>query len=94
MFSFKILKKSSKSRARLGLLQTSHGDIETPTFVPVATQATVKALDSQRVLATGTQLLIANTYHLHLRPNEKIVAAHGGDVVGALFALCGNGRPE
>ncbi|MBI2039192.1 MAG: tRNA guanosine(34) transglycosylase Tgt [Candidatus Niyogibacteria bacterium] len=78
MISFKILKRSSKSRARLGLLRTPHGDIETPAFVPVATQATVKVLNSERVLETGTQLLIANTYHLHLRPNEKIIKAHGG----------------
>ena len=78
MLSFTILKKSSKNRARLGLLKTSHGVIETPAFVPVATQATVKALNSERVLETGTQLLIANTYHLHLRPGEKIIASHGG----------------
>ena len=78
MFSFEILKKSQKSNARLGILKTSHGEIETPSFVPVATNATVKALDSHAVLKTGTQLLIANTYHLHLQPGEKIVKSAGG----------------
>ena len=78
MISFRILKKSRESRARLGILHTPHGDIETPGFVPVATQAAVKALNSQKVLETGSQLLIATAYHLHLRPGEKIVRAHGG----------------
>lgn len=75
---FTILKKSSKSRARLGLLETSHGIVETPAFVPVATQGTVKALTSEEVLKTNSQLLIANTFHLHLRPGEKIVKSAGG----------------
>ncbi len=78
MIQFQILKKSKKSRARLGLLETPHGVVETPAFVPVATQATVKAMTSEEVLQTGTQLLIANTFHLHLRPGEKIVKANGG----------------
>ena len=74
---FKIIKKSKKSRARLGVIKTTHGVIETPAFVPVATQGTVKALDSEETLKTKTQLLIANTYHLHLRPGEKTVKASG-----------------
>ncbi len=78
MISFKLVKKSAKSRARLGLLETARGVVETPAFVPVATQATVKALDSRAVLETKTQLLIANTYHLHIRPGEKIVKSAGG----------------
>jgi queuine tRNA-ribosyltransferase len=76
-FDFKIIKKSSKSRARLGLLKTSHGVVETPALVPVATQATVKALTSEEVLQTGSQILICNTFHLHLKPGEKIVKAGG-----------------
>lgn len=75
---FKILKKSKKSKARLGILKTSHGEIETPAFVPVATQATIKTLTSEEALETGSQLLIANTFHLHLKPGEKIVKANGG----------------
>lgn len=78
MLEFKILKKSKKSRARLGTLKTPHGEIETPAFVPVATQAAIKALTGEETLATKSQLLIANTFHLHLRPGEKIVKRAGG----------------
>lgn len=74
---FRILKKSSISRARIGILKTSHGEIETPTLVPVATQATVKTLNSEEAFATGTQVLIANTFHLHLRPGEAIIKNSG-----------------
>ncbi len=75
---FKILKKSKKSRARLGILRTEHGIIETPSLVPVATQAAVKALTSEEVLETKSQILIANTFHLHIKPGEKIVKSAGG----------------
>ncbi len=78
MIDFKILKKSKKSAARLGVLTTPHGEVMTPAFVGVATLATIKALRSDEVLATGTQMLIANTYHLHLQPGEKVVKAAGG----------------
>lgn len=74
---FTILKKSRKSRARIGVLETEHGMIETPSFVPVATNAAVKTLASEEVLATKTQILIANTFHLHLKPGEKIVKQQG-----------------
>lgn len=76
--NFKILKKSSKSRARLGIIETENGIIETPALIPVATQATVKTLTSEEVERTGSQALISNTFHLHLKPGEKIVAHHGG----------------
>jgi len=78
MFDFRILKKSKKSGARLGVIKTSSGDIETPAFIGVATQATVKTLESKEVLETGTQALICNTFHLHLKPGEDIVAKNGG----------------
>lgn len=78
MLKFQILKKSKKSRARLGLLKTAHGVVETPSLVPVATQAVVKTLTNEEVTATKSQILIANTFHLHLRPGEKIVKAAGG----------------
>ncbi len=78
MFEFKILKKSKNSRARLGVLKTSLGIVETPSLVPVATQAVVKTLDSQEVKETKTQILIANTFHLHLKPGEKFIKAAGG----------------
>lgn len=78
MIEFKITKKSKKSRARLGILKTPHGEVETPAFVPVATQAAVKALTNDEVLRTGSQILIANTFHLAIRPGEKVVKAGGG----------------
>ncbi len=78
MLEFKILKKSKKSKARLGIIKTEHGVVETPAFVPVATLANVKTLDSEEVERTKTKVLIANTFHLHLRPGENIVKESGG----------------
>jgi queuine tRNA-ribosyltransferase len=78
MIDFKIIKKSKKSRARLGYLKTPHGVVETPCLVPVATQAVIKTLDSREVKETKSQMLIANTFHLHLRPGEKIIKDSGG----------------
>ncbi len=75
---FEITKRSKKSKARLGLLKTEHGIVETPAFVGVATKATIKTLSTEDVERTGTQMLISNTFHLHLRPGENIVKAHGG----------------
>ena len=76
--TFSIQKRSTKSRARLGNLVTAHGTVETPTLVPVATQATIKTLWSEQVAQTKTQMLIANTFHLHLKPGERIVKQAGG----------------
>lgn len=78
MIKFKILKNSKKSRARLGVIETPHGVIETPAFVPVATQAVIKTLTSEEVASTGSQLLISNTFHLHLKPGEDLVKRAGG----------------
>ena len=88
MISFKILKKSKESRARLGFLETEHGVIETPCLVPVATQAVVKTLTSEEAAETKSQLLIANAFHLHIKPalprrslgggGEKIIERAGG----------------
>ena len=78
MISFRITKKSKKSRARLGTLQTPHGTVHTPSFVGVATQGTIKALELRQIEEVGTQLLIANTYHLHLRPGENVIKRAGG----------------
>lgn len=75
---FKILKKSQRSNARLGIIKTDHGIIKTPAFIGVATQATIKTLDSKEVIKTKTQALICNTFHLHLRPQEHIIAKNGG----------------
>lgn len=65
-------------RARAGLFQTPHGDIPTPIFAPVGTQATVKALTPAQVSETGASLVLANTYHLYLRPGSGLVAELGG----------------
>ena len=78
MFSFKVLKQSSKSSARLGVISTPHGDIETPSFVPVATRASMRLIPSNDIVETGAQLLICNTFHLHLTPGEEIVQKAGG----------------
>ncbi len=78
MLEFKITKKSNKSAARLGILETAHGQVQTPAFVPVATQASIKALDSDLVGKTKSQLLIANTFHLYLRPGPEVIYKAGG----------------
>lgn len=78
MIEFKILKKSKNSQARLGVLKTPNGEVETPTLVPVATQGVVKTLDRSEAERAGCQLLISNTFHLHLRPGEDVVSRAGG----------------
>lgn len=78
MFEFNILRKSKKSRARIGIIKTSYGEVETPTLVPVATQAVIKTLTSEEVKQTKSQILIANTFHLHLKPGEGVVKKSSG----------------
>ncbi len=77
-FSFEIKARDTSSSARSGILLTAHGDIETPAFMAVATQASVKALTSDDLETIGLQLLIANTYHLALRPGAEKIAELGG----------------
>ncbi|OGY63044.1 MAG: tRNA guanosine(34) transglycosylase Tgt [Candidatus Harrisonbacteria bacterium RIFCSPHIGHO2_01_FULL_44_13] len=76
--NFKVLKKSKKSRARLGIIETPHGVIHTPAFVPVGTQATVKGLTVDQLKNIGVESLLCNTYHLYLRPGDKIIKKLGG----------------
>ena len=78
MAEFKVLKKSKKSKARLGVLKTEHGLIETPCFVAVATQAAVKTLTSEEAKEAKSQVLICNTFHLHLKPGEDLIKKTGG----------------
>src|SRR3989338_11345540 len=78
MFFFEIPHREKNSRARTGIIHTSHGDIQTPIFMPVGTQATVKSIDNRDLDALGTQIILANTYHLHLRPGEDLIAQFGG----------------
>ncbi|MCS5616851.1 MAG: tRNA guanosine(34) transglycosylase Tgt [Pirellulales bacterium] len=75
-FSFAV--EATDGAARAGLLTTPHGSVPTPLFMPVATAATVKGVDIGRVAETGAGMILSNTYHLHLRPGEEIVAAGGG----------------
>ncbi|MFA6437314.1 MAG: tRNA guanosine(34) transglycosylase Tgt [Candidatus Paceibacterota bacterium] len=77
-FDFKILKTSRKSLARRGVIVTPHGEIETPAFVPVATQAALKGLSPDELKSLEVQIIFANTYHLFLRPGESIVKKMGG----------------
>lgn len=77
-FSFEIYLRDSKTRARTGVIHTAHGDIGTPGFMPVATQASVKGLTSQDLYDLDAQLLICNTYHLALRPGAEQIAELGG----------------
>src|ERR1700689_3655420 len=75
---FELLLTDSVSKARLGRLTTSRGVIDTPVFVPVGTQASVKALDPRELLEMGTRILLGNTYHLNIRPGMEIIQAAGG----------------
>jgi queuine tRNA-ribosyltransferase/7-cyano-7-deazaguanine tRNA-ribosyltransferase len=76
--AFEIHHRDPNNRARAGVIHTAHGDIETPAFMPVATQASVKGLTSQDLLDLDTQLIICNTYHLTLRPGAEQIAELGG----------------
>lgn len=75
---FELLKTDSQSKARLGRLTTAHGVIDTPVFMPVGTQGSVKALDPRELLEMGTQIILGNTYHLNIRPGMDIIRAAGG----------------
>ena len=76
MFSFKLLAKDKAARA--GEIVTSHGSIQTPSFVPVGTLATVKGISVDDLRRIGSQVIIANTYHLHLQPGEDLIEIMGG----------------
>lgn len=75
---FKLLKTSEKSRARRATLTTAHGDVQTPVFMAVGTQATVKSLTPRQVEETGAQIILGNTYHLNIRPTSELIARFGG----------------
>jgi queuine tRNA-ribosyltransferase len=75
---FELFKTDPHTRARLGRLTTSRGVIDTPTFMPVGTQGSVKALDPRELLEMNTQIILGNTYHLHIRPGLDIINAAGG----------------
>ena len=77
-FSFSITSRLSGAHARTGVISTPHGKIETPAFIPVGTQATLKALTPEQLAAVGAQAVLANAYHLYLRPGSEIIDAAGG----------------
>ena len=77
-FSFALQATCRHTQARVGVFSTPHGTVETPRFMPVGTLANVKTLTPDQLQATGAQMVLANTYHLHLQPGESIVAKAGG----------------
>lgn len=77
-FKYELMHECKQSGARLGKLTTPHGVIETPAFMPVGTQATVKAMTPHEMKEIRTQILLANTYHLYMRPGHKLVEEAGG----------------
>lgn len=76
--TFSIEHTDKNSKARAGVLSTPHGEVHTPMFVPVGTQATVKTLTPHDLKEMGAEIVLANTYHLHLRPGENVVEKMGG----------------
>ncbi len=78
LFGFQITKRDSTTRARAGSFETPHGDIATPVFMPVGTRATVKGLTPEMLRTAGSRIILANTYHLALRPGAEAVADLGG----------------
>lgn len=76
--TFEIVAQDALSHARAGILHTAHGAIETPAFMPVGTQSTVKGLTPEMVKNTGAQIILANTYHLSLRPGGDLLERFGG----------------
>jgi queuine tRNA-ribosyltransferase len=76
--AYTLIASDPASRARAGTLQTRRGIVETPIFMPVGTQGTVKAVSPAELHALGAQIILGNTYHLHVRPGEKLIARQGG----------------
>lgn len=75
---YELIKTDRKTKARRGRITTLHGAIETPAFMPVGTAAAVKAMRPEQVAETGAEMILANTYHLYLRPGQRVVAEAGG----------------
>ncbi len=77
-FSFEVIKQDAESGARAGILHTPHGDIETPIYMPVGTQASVKGILPKDLKEIGAQIILSNTYHLHMRPGDELIKKAGG----------------
>ena len=78
MFNFEISAQCPHTKARCGCFHTPHGPVQTPRFMPVGTLATVKGISTEQLAHTGAQMVLSNTYHLHLQPGEDVVAEAGG----------------
>ena len=78
MFEFELIKECKDTGARAGIFHTPHGDIETPVFMPVGTQATVKTMTPEELKACNAQIILSNTYHLYLRPGHQLIEEAGG----------------
>lgn len=78
MFEFNIVSKSNNSRARAGIIKTSHGVVETPVFMPVGTLASVKSLSPEEIAGAGASIILGNTYHLYLRPGCDVIDLFSG----------------
>ena len=77
-FRYELVHQDRTSAARRGRFHTPHGPVEMPAFMPVGTQGTVKGVTIDQLRATGAQMMLANTYHLALRPGERLVESLGG----------------
>lgn len=78
MFEYQVLAKDKQTKARRGLFKTPHGDIETPIFMPVGTLGSVKGISPSELEQIHTQIILANTYHLYLRPGHELIRQMGG----------------
>ncbi len=74
---FSVEHQDSQTEARSGFLKTAHGVVKTPVFMPVGTQATVKTISNQELVDAGAQIVLSNTYHLFLRPGQKVIEEVG-----------------
>jgi queuine tRNA-ribosyltransferase len=78
MFEFNIVSESKKSRARAGIMRTSHGVVETPVFMPVGTLASIKSVSPEETAEAGASIILGNTYHLYLRPGCDVISLFSG----------------
>ncbi len=75
---YTLIKRSSDSKARIGIVHLPHGDVETPAFMPVGTNGTVKGIYHDKIREIGYKLILANTYHIYLRPGVEVLEEYGG----------------
>jgi len=78
VFEYTLIRRDAHTRARVGTFSTPHGEVPLPAFAPVGTQATVKTVTPDELIAAGASLVLSNTYHLYLRPGAETVARLGG----------------